>query len=388
MASLAPIIPPEERLAAHYKAQETLAAELGERFDKMEAEYAKDSQFAALKLRLATKLTADIDALPKDKKLAVLLVDIQNDFCMDGAALYAGGGENTVLTNMALLDAIATLSDEQRAKIDIITSQDAHRLGRDMTHPEAQMMKLAYDSEAAALAAVDEEQRELEPINPPEGKFGLHCIAGTIGAAIVQPIEARLRSLKRDLGVSVTRFAKINFSGPKAGMLLADEATDLSDPKWREDGVSIYSEAKTAYNDFFKDQGYHKVEITGICGDVCVQQAAEGLREALPAETSIEVNDACQHFLVIEAIGKDYDSTRKAVQDSYAEKGIDMVSLGSYRSNPDCKSTIYPMPAEGVAASLAAHSILHHSADDEAAVKEKPHSGPAGPGGAGGGSTN
>jgi len=74
------------------------------------------------------------------------------------------------------------------------------------------------------------------------------------------------------------------------------------------------------------------VYITGICGNVCVQQAAEGL--AAQGE-QVSVLDPCVHYLVIPGVNT-YDEVKKAVQDSYQEKNIHTLNRYYFPSNPEC----------------------------------------------------
>lgn len=223
--------------------------------------------------------------------MAITLVDIQNDFVLDGFALYAPGGERVVLSNMALLDALCQLIQENpdvANKFEIVTSQDAHSVERSDTDLDIKIMEQSTYGKQQTQAAVNEEQKELTE------DFGLHCIKGTIGAAIAQPIEHRLAKLQAH-NVLIYRFGKINFSGPKAGMLLR-EGANLADPTLLDPAYSIYHEDGTTYLDFFNSKKYLEVLVTGICGNICVQQAAEGLAEV---GHQITILDPAVHYLLL-----------------------------------------------------------------------------------------
>ena len=323
----------------HIQKQDALAKGIEKSTCELELTY-KLGRFADLKNRLKVKLLEQLNALNSDEKLAIILVDIQNDFTLPNFALYASGGQNTILSNMALLDAIIDLSNiaNIKEKLEIITSQDAHRLGRTMNDAEARMMAISY-TEEKALQAVTTEQRELEPFAPQKQSYGLHCITGTIGAAIAKPIEDRLNQLNA-LSFTITRFGKINFSGPAAGMRLKDDI-DLSHKEFRDTTKVIYHQSNQSYIQFFREKQFKSIYVTGICGDVCVQQAAEGLKEELP-QTKMTIIDACTHYLVIPDV-KPYDTTREEVTTSYSKKDISIITLDAWRSNPDCDSSLYPI---------------------------------------------
>ena len=206
-----------------------------------------------------------------------------------------------------------------------------------MDDAEAQMMAKAYTEEKAEIA-IATEQQELKSNNPLEKSYGLHCITGTIGAAIAKPIEHRLNQLK-SLSFAITRFGKINFSGPEAGMRLQDNI-DLSHTHFLEASQVIYHPSNQSYIQFFRDKQFKSIYVTGICGDICVQQAAEGLKEELP-HTKMMVVDACTHYLVLPE--KPYDATRTSVTSSYDKKGISVITVPNWRSNPDCASKLYPI---------------------------------------------
>ncbi|MGL5741881.1 MAG: hypothetical protein ACRCXC_04695 [Legionella sp.] len=107
---------------------------------------------------------------------------------------------------------------------------------------------------------------------------------------------------------------------------------DLSDQRYLSWDESIYDEAALSYLQFFQNQAYHELLITGICGNVCVQQAAEGLANA---GEKVSVLDACVHYLVIPEVSS-YDEVRQAVHQSYRSKGIRSIELEHFRSNPEC----------------------------------------------------
>ncbi|MFA6303818.1 MAG: hypothetical protein WC627_11910, partial [Legionella sp.] len=339
-----------KKLADHLLAQERLQESLVKREVAIEVDYQRNG--TALREGLKVLLKNRMEKI--SGKLALLLVDIQVDFVYgpfgeyEQAALYAPGGENTVLSNMALLDALAELIAEDKStakRFEIITSQDAHVFKRAANCPDAALMaqESAYGA-AATKRTVTVEATELEDINPKEGKFGLHCLRGTVGADIAGPIKARLAALSKaddDKKVVVTAFGKINFSGPEAGMLLA-EGTDLSDPKFLAQGtdIQIYDNKAVSYKAYITGQNFGQILATGICGDVCVQQAVEGLAKL---DQNLAVLDPCVHYLVFP--GMDYKKVRGDVIASYEDeekhKGekhkIRYVTSDNpaFRSNPD-----------------------------------------------------
>lgn len=296
--------------------------------------------FESLKKAIKAIITQALSIGSSDEKIAITLVDIQNDFTINQFALYAPDGENTILSNMALLDSILELHEDDPAiinRLEIITSQDAHRLDRTTKDKEANIFLKTYSQEKA-LALVEQEQIELRPFNPAENSYGLHCLIGSRGAGIAKPIEERLHKLTLR-SFNIHRFGKINFSAPEAGMRLKEDI-DISDHYYRDPEHSIYPDDAQSFLDFFKTNPFKSIYVTGICGDVCVQQAAEGLKENIPL-TTVLVIDPCVHYLVVPDI-KTYDLTRSTVMHSYQERGINNLNVLGYRSNPTCPSTLYP----------------------------------------------
>lgn len=316
----------ETKLADYLHTQKELAKNITLRFNEIEKQYAASGSALkeALKLILLEKL--------RKQKTALILVDIQNDFVLHGFALYAPGGENTLISNMALLDALAELLQihpQIGKQIDLITSQDAHMPARTITNPDVQLMTQSY-GQKQTRKILQIEQNELAPFNPEEEQYGLHCLRGTIGVAISQPIESRLERLQEK--IPVHRFAKINFSGPEAGMKLR-KGIDLSNPLFLNAQECISEEPAQAYSQFIQNNHYDEVLITGICGNVCVQQAAEGL--AAKGE-KVSVLDPCVHYLIIPGVST-YQKVRSEVEQSYAAKGICSLKLEHFRSNPECQ---------------------------------------------------
>lgn len=295
--------------------------------------------FESLKQAMKTTITQALSAGSSDEKVAITLVDIQNDFTMNSFALYTPGGENTILSNMALLDAILELYEDEPSiihRLEFITTQDAHRFDRTMSDKEANIIAKTY-SEEKALALVEKEQMELKSFNPTENSYGLHCLIGSIGAKIAKPIEERLHKLALR-SFDIHRFGKINFSAPEAGIKLKEDI-DIGDPYYQDPAHSIYPDNAQSFLDFFKTNSFQSIYVTGICGDICVQQAAEGLKEHIP-HSNVLVVDPCVHYLVVPGI-KTYDLTKSAVMLSYQEKGINTLNVLGYRSNPTCQSTLY-----------------------------------------------
>jgi len=336
-------------LESHFASQALLKEQLNARVESIELDYElhySENKIVRdlLKKMLLDQISSLISSALDDRKISIMLVDIQNDFVLKDFALYAPGGENTITRNMALLDAFNELITEKPeliTRFEIVTSQDAHILGRDNTDKDAQIMAHAYGLDATN-AAIAKEQQEMLPINPPEGSFGLHCMRGTVGADIAKPIEDRLKALEA-MGINTFRFGKVTFSGPEAGMLLK-RGTLLS----HSSEESIYDEVALSYSAFFASRNYSKVLITGICGDVCVQQAAEGLAQLFKRIASASVAavvDACVHYL--------FPAGRANVEFSYREKGVDVITSRYICSNnPVVNDSLYARLEVPVASEL------------------------------------
>lgn len=336
------------RLDAHYVKQDALAKRLPDINAAIEKTY-HQAHFVTLKDELKAQLCLALGKKNDAKPLIIDLVDIQNDFVLEGFGLYANGGENTVTSNMALLDAIAELNADKENyptlanDLLIVTSQDAHKLGRDELDNEYKVIKRKYPDTADQILAG--EKSELEAFDPVNSHFDLHCMVGTIGAAIATPIEARLCNLILD-GLTVKRFLKTNFSGPDAGLAHPDQIK-VSSKLYRDNANPIYSDKEEddpeTYLEYFKRMNPYQVWVTGICGNVCVQQAAEGLKKDDQLKAcSIQVVDACQHHLVIHGVTI-YDDVREEVEKSYADCGVDVLTQDCARSNPDCNSEVYAL---------------------------------------------
>ncbi|MCE0722137.1 cysteine hydrolase family protein [Legionella resiliens] len=315
----------ELRLAAHLQIQEQLRQSATHRFNEINKKYTESGSILIDQLKKII-----LKKLCRIHKLALVLIDIQNDFVLQEFALYVPAGENTLIRNMALLDALIELVahyPELCQQIEIITTQDAHVFGRTQDHVDAQIMAQGY-GQIHTHRILKIERHELQQLNPENGQYGLHCLCGTIGAAISQPIEERLNILEKE--ISLYRFAKINFSAPEAGMKLK-EGIDLSDPGFLKEMDHIYDKDALPFLQFFRNKSYNELFITGICGNICVQQAAEGLAEA---GEKVSVVDPCVHYLVIPNLSS-YDDVWSTVQKSYAVKGINSIELADFQSNPE-----------------------------------------------------
>lgn len=273
-----------------------------------------------------------LNKLDEQSQLAILLVDLQNDFVLPGFALYVPDGENTVISNMALLDAVTELVisfPELCHRIEIITSQDAHVYQRNNISPDVQTLIECYGDEHLRRI-LQIEYNELLDLSPENGQYGLHCLCGTIGAAIAQPIGIRLSHLQQK--IAIYRFAKINFSATEAGVQLQSNI-DLSDPKFLAEINPTYVSPALSFLQFFQDKNYKEILITGICGNICVQQAAEGLAKA---GEKVCVVDPCVHYLIIPGMCS-YHEIRASVQQSYCAKGIMTLEHHSFPSNHQWK---------------------------------------------------
>ncbi len=106
---------------------------------------------------------------------ALLIIDLQNDFVRRGGALYFEGAEKVLPKVMELVDSYI------ENEFPIITTQDWH----------------------------DENDDEFK-------KWPVHCVAGSDGARLVEPLEERLKNYHKHYAVKKTRFSafyKTNFDG-------------------------------------------------------------------------------------------------------------------------------------------------------------------------------
>ncbi len=274
------------------------------------------------------------DASPTNM-VALLLVDIQNDFTRknylhDGkniaGRLYVPGGESTILTNMALLEALIemfpTLSAEQQKGFGIVVTQDAHRPYRTAATAGGDELDTLQSTYTDAKKIREGEVEELMPSNPVAGRFGRHCLVGTPGADIATPVEQLLAVLS-EAGVSVDRFGKINFDASAAGMLLK-KGVKMSNSA--NENIYFRQDSKSGLSFVDYMSKFARIVATGICGDVCVKQTVEGLASKVDGQ-SITVLAEPSHYLPIPNAVADTKS-------SFQGKGIAYKSLtGKEASN-------------------------------------------------------
>lgn len=315
--------------------QKKLQASLAVSYDKIEASYqAMQSVFNKFQDQLIQQISKRLALLSEKQRLALVLVDIQNDFVLSGGSLYAPGGEGVVLSNMALLDAVSELAktNDLQDKIELITTQDTHRFERQNNHLEQMVLHQAYGEEMVKnILAI--ESRELLSIDPSQAQFGLHCIVGTPGVLIATPIEQRLKRLE-NLGVTVCRFGKLNFSCPQAGLKLK-ENLDLRNLSTHPQG--IFCETSQGFLGYCKEHLFAELIFTGICGDICVKECAIDLSNAFRSHDkyspTLHVLDPCVHYLVIPQVTSNYQAVRHQVEALYADSGVKVLTLKDFCSN-------------------------------------------------------
>ena len=319
-----------QNIQQHVLKQKQLALSLPERHQKLEQQYASP-YYVKLKAALKQLISTRLNMLSSQQKLALLLVDIQNDFIFEGFALYAPKGELVILSNIALLDAMIDIQAKTNIadRLEIITSQDAHQIKREVDHVDTLLLKQLYSLNMAE-EILNKEQQELKPLNPEAGQFGLHCIIGTAGVAIALPLQKRLANLMAK-GVQCHPFAKLNFSGPNSGLRLKQNFP-LDNPTLIDEKMGIFetSSAQT-YLDYFEGQKFKEILISGICGDICVQQAAEGLKATLKDSSQVSVIDTCVHYLAYS--NQEYLATKANTLQSYQTKGINYLTLPEFSQN-------------------------------------------------------
>lgn len=282
----------EERLKMHVEKEKTLQQDISIAFDRIEETYKQTGQ--KLKEQLKELFSQKLEEIPDGKKLAIILVDIQNDFVLSGFSLYVTGGENTVVSNMALVDALQELISERPdfiGRFELVTSQDAHVLARSLDAADSIAMSESL-GESETRALLKEELKELQPFDPEHDQFDLHCMRGTIGSAIPEPLEKKLALLGEQIPIHA--FGKINYSGPRSGMRLKDKI-DISAPSLLDQEIPIYSNPFLSYAEFFKEQGFHALYMTGICANICVQSAGVDLKSS---GEDVHIIDACIHYLI------------------------------------------------------------------------------------------
>ncbi|WP_313812156.1 isochorismatase family protein [Glutamicibacter sp.] len=151
---------------------------------------------------------------------ALLIIDVQPDFCEGGALAVAGG--NTVAAGIA-----ADVAERREAYQAVVTTQDWH------IEPGAHF--------SATPDYVD--------------SWPVHCVAGTAGAAL----HPQLAGLNVDAHFAKGRFAAA-YSGFEARLL--DPAADAAD----ESGALL--------GDWLKGRGITAVDVVGLAADHCVRATA------------------------------------------------------------------------------------------------------------------
>lgn len=315
----------QKKLDAHLKSQTTLTASIQAKFDSIAVEYTETGSFLRkfIKDFIKTKLENT------DGTIALTLVDIQNEFILKAFPLYTPGAENTILSNMALLDVIIELvtEDAQLAeRFEIITTQKAPLLQRPATDKDAQLMAASAIGAEATKAALAIEQVELQDKNTKANKYGLHCLRNTIGAAIPVLIESRLEQLAL-LEVKVTRFGKVNSSAATA--MLLKSGINLNKLK---NETYIYDDSATSFVSYMQqDNKFSSVVVTGFGGELNVQETAETM--TILGENVVTVLDPCVHYPLYP--GKIYNDSRKQATASYEAKKIGYQTSSLFRSNPE-----------------------------------------------------
>ncbi len=151
---------------------------------------------------------------------ALLIIDVQPDFCEGGALAVAGG--NVVAAGIA-----ADATERRDAYQVIATTQDWH------IDPGEHF--------SATPDYVD--------------SWPVHCVAGTAGATL-HPLLAQLEA---DAHFAKGRFAAA-YSGFEARLL---------DP-----GADIADESGALLGDWLKEQGITAVDVVGLAADYCVRATA------------------------------------------------------------------------------------------------------------------
>jgi nicotinamidase-related amidase len=249
-------------------------------------------------------------------KLIYLLIDMQNDFVIRGGALYISQGESAIIHNMAYLDALNELINqypEFKSCVEMVTTQDAHLIGRTKRHPDYHTLQ-ATDAKrtlTAKLCFEIEQDEILSPFRPKSGGFGPHCIIGTIGVDFPLPIRRRLEQLD----IPIFSFAKINFSAVDAAMKIQ---TDVNLCLQKDSLLPTITDV--SFCEFFKEKVESTIHIGGVCADVCVQLSALGIAEVFH----------CKHekIYIIDELTQYLDLSRKpSVEQLRLKKNIQTIHL-------------------------------------------------------------
>lgn len=324
--------------ATYIARQELLREDLPKYEHIMQDKYAHYSD--ALQKEAEAYLTKKLDILLKDldddQKIGISLVDLQRGFTYANFGLQAPGGENVILTNAAFLDALKNILDknpEMCKKIELVVTQDAHVSDREKNQnaDDAKIIADAFPLEVTRKSHADNEVAELTKI------YGQHCIIGTPDVGLPQLLEEKLAQLKAF--VPVIRFGKMTF-GPGSALKL-NAGVELDDKKFLEGKHAIFDSKGVTYADYMRK--FKHVFLTGICSDVCVQEAAVFLAQNLGV--NVDVLDAFVHQLVLPGagIGKDsYEQVLTSIQAEYDKVNsssvgglINFTKFSDFRSNPE-----------------------------------------------------
>ena len=205
------------------------------------------------------------DILKPGERDVLLIVDVQNDFCPEGALGIPGGHEVVPIVN----DLAARFAHT-------VLTQDWHPPGH-----------LSFASSHPGRKAFD-------VIEAPYGDQVLwpdHCVQGTAGAAFHDGLEARHAELVVRKGFR--------------------EQIDSYSAFFENDRATA-----TGLIGYLRERGFTRVVLAGLALDFCVRYSAEDAKRAGFEVTVIE--DACRAI--------DRDGSLDAARRSFAELGVDLVA--------------------------------------------------------------
>jgi nicotinamidase/pyrazinamidase len=197
----------------------------------------------------------------------LIVVDVQNDFCPDGALAVPRGNEVVPIVN--------ALSRNFR---NVVLTQDWHPAGH-LSFASAHPGHAPYDMIAMSYG--------------PQVLWPDHCVQGTPGAAFHSGLHI-----------------------PHAGLVIrkgTDRAIDSYSALYENDRTT-----PTGLTGYLRERGVKRLFLAGLALDFCVRYSAEdALREGFAV---VVVEDACR--------GIDVQSSMAATRSSFATLGVHRMTAG------------------------------------------------------------
>jgi nicotinamidase/pyrazinamidase len=207
-------------------------------------------------------------AYPTRDSDVLIVVDVQNDFCPDGALAVPRGDEVVALVNR--------LAESFR---NVVLTQDWHPAGH-LSFASAHPGRSPYDTIVMPYG--------------PQVLWPDHCVQGTAGAAFHKSLAI-----------------------PRAGLVLRkgiDRTIDSYSALYENDRTT-----PTGLTGYLRERGIRRIFLAGLALDFCVRYSAEdAVREGFAA---VVIEDACR--------GIDVQGSMAAARSSFASHDVACIGSGA-----------------------------------------------------------